>query len=56
MYALLIGQYFNIKFVDNELAPNLKKNYGITVNRMDAVYTGCDKAAMKVSVCMCVCV
>jgi len=36
------------KFVDNELAPNLKKNYGITVNRMDAVYTGCDKAAMKV--------
>jgi putative spermidine/putrescine transport system substrate-binding protein len=33
-------------WVDTHLTGVLKDTYGITVNRMDAVYTGCDKAGM----------
>ena len=34
-------------WVDNNLSPALLSRFGITVNRMDAVYTDCDVATMK---------
>jgi len=33
-------------WVDNYLTPELSSKYGITVNRIDAVYTGCDTSGM----------